>query len=48
MVDPGSVLAFLILGLFGVLLLFALWLAFSKRRRKEMQKAGDINNPHYV
>jgi hypothetical protein len=45
--DLGSLLALIVLGLFGALLLFAAWLAFSKRRRKEMQQGGDIGNPHY-
>ena len=47
MFDVGFVLAALVLGLFGALALFAAWLAFSKRRSKEMQQGGDISNPHY-
>ena len=42
MVDPGFVLALLLLGLFGALLLFALWLAAAKKRREAMHSGGGL------
>jgi hypothetical protein len=40
MIEPGSVLAVVMLGLFGALFVLALVLAFSKRSREAMRSVG--------
>jgi Sec-independent protein translocase protein TatA len=40
MIEPGSVLAFVILGLFGALFVLALVLSFTKRSREAMRSIG--------
>ncbi len=46
MIEFGSVLALVILGLFGALLVLAFALAFTKRSREAMRSAGKyISDP---
>ena len=46
MIEPGAVLALVILGLFGALFVLAFVLAFSKRSREAMRSIGKyISDP---
>jgi hypothetical protein len=46
MTEPGSVLALVMLGLFGALFVLAVVLAFTKRRREAMRSVGKyISDP---
>jgi len=46
MIEPGSVLPVVILGLFGALLVLAFVLTFTKRRREAMREVGKyISDP---